>query len=295
MLKDLIAANVLEWLPVKCERCTEPILQPQTYCQVCGNKITSQIVFHIDGCINESEEKDFKAFPEMSDKATRFANRFCQKGYMYYLLIDLAESENLQGTDGLAYDEFMKRIRVLMKQEGLSQALKGALSFGEVGDCLKLAFLDAFDFVTTLENFARALGDEKLNERFPTLKGKETEFPRFDGIIGKIEIPSYYKEPEKMFCITLSGAIDFNNYELTKLFRLDHKIKTDRKFFDDGTFVALWVQEEIILKDLKWEGIPVVCVTDNTHGVQKKENFGLFGFTKNGECFHEKVPQKYQK
>jgi len=295
LLKDLIAAKVLEWGPVECGHCTEQILEPQTYCHACGEKITDRIKFHIGGCINESEEQDFKSFPEKSDRAKQFASRLCQKGCMYYLLIDLAESESLQSLDSLAYNKFLDKVRVLMKQEGLSQAPKGALSFGEIGDCLKLAFLDAFDFVATLENFAMALGNEKLNEQFPTLKGKETKFPRFDGVIGKIDIPEYYKEPEKMFCITLNGAIDFNDYELTRLFRFDHKIKTDRIFFDDDTFIALWVQEEIILKDLKWEGIPVVCVTDNTHRVQKKERFGLFGFTKDGECLHESVPRKYKK
>ena len=294
MLKELIAADVLKWQPLKCANCREPIREPQIYCPSCGNDITGQMVFHRDGCIDESEQKNYKAFPEMSERAKQFADRLHQQGHMYYLLIDLAESENLQKLDSLGYNEFLKKIRVLMRQEGLSQALKGSLSFGEVGDCLKLGFLNAFDFVSAMENFAIALGREKLHLQFPRLKGKETEFPRFDGVIGKINIQDCYKEPENMFCITLNGSIDFNDYELTRLFRLDQHIKTKRTFFDDDMLIALWVQEEIIKKDLKWGDIPAVIVTDKTHDVPKKEKFGLFGFNKNGECLYENDPDKYQ-
>jgi len=294
LLKDLIASDVLKWQPLKCERCREPIREPQIYCPSCGNDITGQMVFHRDGCINESEQKNYKAFPEMSERAKQFADRLHQQGYMYYLLIDLAESENLQKLDSLGYNEFLKKIRVLMKQEGLSQASKGSLSFGEVGDCLKLGFLDAFDFVTAMENFAIALGREKLHLQFPKLEGRETKFPRFDGVIGKIDIRDYYKEPEDMFCITLNGAIDFNDYELTKLFRLDQHIKTKRNFFDDDMLIALWVQEEIIKKDLKWDAIPTVVVKDTTHNSIKKEKFGLLGFTDTGDYFHESKPSEYK-
>jgi len=289
----LIAAGVIEWQPVDCEHCNEKITEPRIYCESCKSDISDQITFHIDGCIKDDEQEDFKAYPEMKAQAKQFANKLKHQGYMYYLLIDLTESENLQRQNSFYYNEFFRKTRAVMKREGLSQALKGSLSFGEVGDCLKLAFLSADDFISALGKFSAAVEKEKLGDQFPMLKGKETIFPRFDGTIGKIAMPEHYDELEKIFCITLNGAIDFNDYELTKLFRLDHQIKTKKTFYDGRTIMSLWVQKEIF-SDLKWDAIPTVDVVDTTHDLIKKEKFGLLGFTDTGDYFHESKPSEYK-
>jgi hypothetical protein len=294
LLQELIKAKVLIWQPRLCDHCKEEIQEPRIYCSSCRNNISNQIVFHIDGCIEDKNKDDFLIFPTLKAKAIQFSNKLKHQSYMYYMLLDLAESENLQKQDSLNYNEFLENVRELMKREALSQAKDNALSFGEIGDCLKLAFLSTNDFLTAMEKFSIAVEKEELGERFPTLKGKETIFPRFDGTIGKIALPKYYNEPEKnLFCITLNGGIDFNDYELTKFFRLDHSIKTKKNFYDNDIIISLWVQEEIF-NDLNWENIPSIKVEDNTHGSYKKESFGLLGFKITGDFFHEEDPTKYR-
>ena len=293
LIKELIKANVLDWQPIFCEHCGGEIHEPQIYCMSCKRDISEQIVFHIDGCIKNEEQEDLRAFPDMKAKAKQFAVKLRQQGYMYYLLLDLAESENLQNLDSLNYNEFLNKVRILMRREALSQAKNDTLSFGEIGDCLKLAFLSTSDFLSATKKFSIVVNKEKLGDQFPTLKGRETIFPRFDGTIGKISIPKYYNDPEKIFCITLNGTIDFNDYELTKFYRLDHRIKTKKDFYGDDTIISLWVQEEIF-KDLNWDMMPTVPVEDETHGLIKKGNFGLLGITKDGDCLHEDDPLKYR-
>ena len=293
LLQELIKAKVLIWQTRFCDHCKEEIQEPKIYCSSCKNNISNQVTFRIDGCIEDKEKDDFLTFPIMKAKAIQFSNKLKRQGYMYYMLLDLAESENLQKQDSLKYDEFLEYVRELMKREALSQAKNIALSFGEIGDCLKLAFLSAIDFLTAIEKFSITIDKEKLNERFSTLKGKKTIFPRFDGTVGKIFLPDYYKKQEKnLFCITLNGGIDFNIYELTKFFRLDRNIKTKKDFYDNETIISLWVQEEIF-NDLNWRDMPVIEVKDNTHDLYKKESFGLLGFKVTSDFFHEEDPEKY--
>jgi len=293
LLHELIKSEVLTWQIQSCEYCGEKIREPQIYCLLCKNEIFNQITFHIDGCIEEGSNDDFRVFPEMKAQAKRFSHELNQQGYMYYMLLDLTESENLQNQNSLEYNEFLEYMRELMKREALSQTRNNTLSFGEIGDCLKLAFLSAADFLIAMKNFSIVVQDKKVLKLFPSLSGEETIFPRFDGTIGKIKIPKSYKEPEKMFCITLNGGIDFNDYELTKFFRLKNHIKTKKIFFNDDNIISLWVQEDIF-KDLRWGEIPTVLVKDNTHNLFKKGNFGLLGFTKTGDYFHEEKPSIYK-
>ena len=290
----MIKAKVLTWQSKLCDYCKEEIQEPQIYCLSCKNNISNQIVFHIDGCIEDKRKDDFLVFPTMKAKAIQFSNKLKHQGYMYYMLLDLAESENLQKQNSLSYNEFLESVRELMKREALSQAKNDTLSFGEIGDCLKLAFLSAIDFLIAMEKFSLAVEKEKLEDRFSVLKGIEAIFPRFDGAIGKIALPKYYNEPEKnLFCITLNGGIDFNDYELTKFFRLDRNLKTKKSFYDSDIIMSLWVQEDIFT-DLNWCNMPLVEVQDNTHGLLKKESFGLLGFKNTGDFFHEEDPIKYK-
>ena len=293
LLKGLIKDGVLAWQPIECEHCFEEIDEPVIFCKECNNNISHQIAFHTDGCIEESDQDNFRAFPELRAQAKRFSAELNLQGYMYYMSIDLTESENLQSQNSDEYNDFFEKMRELMKRDALSQAREKVISFGEVGDCIKLASLSPKDFFIVMKNFSIAVQDEKNIRQYPSLSGNETNFPSFDGTIGKIIIPKHYKEPEKMFCITLNGGIDFNDYELTKFFRLKNKIKTKKTFFNDENIISLWVQDDIF-KDLKWDDIPTVPVTDDTHDLIKEGNFGLIGFTKNGEYFHEENPSFYK-
>jgi len=276
-----------------CDYCGEVILEPIIFCLSCKEKISNQITFHIDGCINEDKQADYRTFSINKAQAKQFAVNLRRKGYMYYLLLDLAESENLQGLDSLGYNEFFNEMRQIMRLKALSQAKYDVLSLGESGDCLKLAFLSEQDFLNVIENFSAAIQKENLENQFPTLRGKETLFPRFDGTIGKITISKYYNDPEKIFCMTLNGALDFNDYELTKFYRLKNHLKTKKKFYDDDIIISVWVHEEIF-NDLNWPDISLVEAEDQTHGIPKKGNFGLLGFTKTGVCLQEQEPSKYR-
>lgn len=293
----------MEWESVRCEKCEKVIEKIQMYCPYCHD-ILGQISFHIDGCIESENQKDFLAFPIAKNDAKRFANILNTQGYMYYLLLDLAESENLQKDDNLSYNEFLKSIREKMKYDVFSQAKKGVYCFGEIGDCMKIGFLASDDIITVVKAFSEVIKQENFDMQFPTLKGRETTFPRFDGTVGKITIAENNSENmlnlklnnnelEKTFCLTLNGAIDFNDYELTQLFRYDHEIKTNKEIFKDFV-LSLWIQKEI-LDDLEWDNIQTVTIETKSHNVPKKRVFGLIGFTGMSKESYKKIenPDKF--
>jgi len=292
LIQKLVEAKILFWQTLTCEYCGKEITMPRIYCLSCRNDISNQIVFHTEGCIEDKDKEDFLLFPTMKMQARQFSNKLTQQGYMYYMLLDVAESEYIQAQNSVDYNDFFESIREIMKREALSQRKKDALSFGEVGDCLKLAFLSEVDFITAMEKFSLIVQKLKFEEQFPRLKGRETIFPRFDGTVGKIIIPKYYDKLEKIFCITLNGGIDFNDYELTKFFRLDKHIKTKKCFYSDTSIISLWVQEEVFT-DLKWENMALIEIEDNTHNLIKKGKFGLVGFDDKGKCFCINEPSKY--
>lgn len=298
LLTDLIHHQVIEWQPFYCDNCGKEVIEPQPLCSVCGNNVTRQWAFHVDGCIIEKSQEEYKNYSVNIAEAGRFAIKLGKQGYMYYLLLDLAESENIQKQDSIKFNEFLETIRYLIQQEALSQAKDSVLCLGEIGDCLKIAFLSADDYMVVLEKFSETIRKESLDKRFPSLKPKEAYFfPRYDGIIGKIPIASRYRDNLKnIFCVTLSGALDFNDYELTKLFRFDNAIKTRKELFKSGnTILSVWTQE-IIFKDISWSEMPTLSINATSHGEKKTDKFGLLVFTGlvDKPCIAVENPQKYK-
>jgi hypothetical protein len=294
---DLIQNSVIEWESFRCEKCDKEITKPLIRCDTCGNDVAGQWRFHVDGCIPEQNQEKYKAFSGKSAEAKRFASKLSSQGYMYYLLLDLVESENLQEKDGFQYNDFLEKIRTLIQQEALSQAKDDVLCLGEIGDCLKLAFLSADDFIEVLEKFAETIRKEELDKQFPLLKAKEAAFfPRYDGLIGKITIlPRYRTDLKKIFCVTLNGAIDFNDYEVTRLFRFDKEIKTCKEIFEGDTVLSVWTENQIF-KDIGWEEMPTINVTVNSHGKDKDEIFGLMVYTGHEDNPYTVIdkPEKYK-
>ena len=280
IVRDLIQNSVIEWQPFCCAGCGKEISGPLSQCDACKRDITEDWAFHVDGSISEKDQNMYRRISGGRRDAERFASRLKDQGYMFYLLLDLVESENIQEQDDIQYDGFLERIRVLMQQEAMSQVKDTVLCMGEIGDCLKLAFLSADDTKTVLESFAKIIRAESWEKNFPLLKAKEAKyFPRYDGIMGKIPISLRRKENTgKLFCMTLNGAVDFNDSELTRLFRFDSAIKTKKKLFDGNTVLSVWVQNQMF-KDMGWDDMPVIEVTATSHGKEKEDTFGLLAYT----------------
>jgi hypothetical protein len=236
--------------------------------------------FYVDGCISENDQKKYELFSIRSAEAERFASELSKQGYMYYLLLDLVESENIQEQDSIQYNDFLEKTRMLMQREALSQAKDDVLCLGEIGDCLKIAFISANDSVEVLKKFAETIRREELDRQFPLLKAREVAyFPRYTGLIGKILISSRYRENlKKIFCVTLNGAIDFNDYEVTRLFRFDHEIKTCKDIFRGNTVLSVWIEDQII-NDMEWGVIPTIKITAESHDKKKEGMFGLMAYT----------------
>lgn len=280
IVKDLIQNLVIEWQPFLCGRCGNEISKPLSLCDICKHDVTEEWAFQIKGNIPEEDQEAYRKFSAGRYDAERFADRLSEKGYMFYLLLDLVESENIQEQDSLQYDNFLERIRILIERKAISQARDDVLCFGEIGDCLKLAFISPDDPKLVLESFAQTIRTEPWERDFPMLKAEDAKyFPRYDGIMGRIPIALHRKKNMRsIFCITLNGAIDFNDYELTKLFRFDNAIKTRKKIFDGNTVLSVWVQNQM-LNDMGWAGMPSIEVAVTSHGKEKKDRFGLLAYT----------------
>jgi len=256
------------------------INEPLSQCNICGQDITEGWVFQVEGDIPENDQKEYLKFSMGRYDAERFADVLIAQGYMYYLLLDLVESENIQEQDDVQYNEFLEKVRFLIERDAMSQAEKPVLCFGEVGDCLKLAFISPNDPKLVLSSFAEIIRTEPWGEYFPLLEAREARhFPRYDGIMAKIIIsPRRKTDIKNIFCITLNGAVDFNDYELTKLFRFDSAIKTDKKIFNNDTVMSVWVQEKT-LKDMNWDITSPIEVVTDSHNKEKKDMFGLLAYT----------------
>jgi hypothetical protein len=280
IVKDLIHNSIIEWQHFNCDGCGKEISEPILYCDNCKHNLTDWWVFHVNGDISDQDQETYRKFSAGRYDAERFAARLKEQGCMYYLLLDLVESENIQEQDDLQYNKFLERIRILIEQKAMSQAKDPILCFGEVGDCLKLAFISPNDPKTVLEAFSQIIRTEPWGRDFPLLKAEEAKyFPRYDGIIRKIPISPRRKEDMKnIFCITLNGAIDFNDYELTKLFRFDNAIKTRKEIFNGNTVLSVWVQDQT-LKDMEWDETPITEAIATSHNKEKKEFFGLVAYT----------------
>jgi len=280
IVRELVQNSIIEWQPFRCPRCGKEINEPLSQCDVCKYNITEDWAFHVGGSLSAQEQDMYRKFSLGRGDAERFASRLKDQGYMFYLLLDLAESENIQERDDIQYDGFLEKIRTMMQQEAMSQARDPVLCLGEIGDCLKLAFISADDTKTVLEPFAKIIRTEPWEKHFPLLEAKEIKyFPRYDGIMGKIQIsPRRKKGMENIFCITLNGAVDFNDSELTRLFRFDSAIKTRKEIFDGNTVLSVWVQDQMF-KDMGWNDMPSIEITAKSHGKDKKDLFGLLAYT----------------
>jgi len=279
LISDLVKYKAIDWNSFDCPSCGYNITKAILVCPSCNKDISENWKFYINGCLEEDQQKEYSNFAASKTTADNFSQQWIRQGHIYYLIIDVVESENLQEQDSLQYNAFLDKIRFLIKNRVLSQTKRKTICLGEIGDCIKIAFLSVDDAIKTMEKLAKIILEENFEQQFYPIRGIEASpFPRFDGTLGKISISDKHKELENIFCITLTGALDFNDYELTCLFRFDQKIKTTRSIFEKNTIISLWIQNEVI-KALNWEGIPEVLIEAESHGSVKKSNFSLLAFT----------------
>jgi len=276
LLTELVEAGVVEVASARCPQCFESIDYVRGDCPNCGHDLFSVSRFEVQGCLSKDNQIEYSKYASDRGEADRFAKRWVQQGHIFYLLIDLAESQIHQEQDSIAYNQFYADIRERVTRKALSKT-KYALCLGEIGDCIKLAFMDANDAITALMEIARFIREDNLAANYPTLKGRDAPFPRFDGTLGKISIQGRYDDPKKVLCVTLNGNLDFNDYELTRLFRFDGAIKTQKRIYRD-IMVTAWVQDDVLDEMEGWNKIPMVEIEAKAHERSRKSKFGLLTF-----------------
>lgn len=285
---DLDLAGVIKLNPIHCPACLREHPKISLYCENCGENLLSAIYFHIDGCLNSSELEAFKQYRSRRIDAINYARDWITQGFSYYLLIDLVNSERHQSADSDAYNRFFQHFREKLSNEILDEMRTPHLVLGEVGDCIKIAFIQPADAYQVLLGIARIAKEEQWNKVTPELVESEYPFPRFDGTLGRLVMtkPSD-RNPERLFAVTLGGALDFNSIELTRLFRYDQKIHTCRDIFSQ-TFVAAWIQAQV-LNDLggNWATAPVKEAKVDKHGVAftYAESFALLRIDQDVDYF----------
>ena len=285
---ELDLAGVIKLSPIHCPACLREHSEISLYCENCGENLLSAVYFHINGCLSSSELEAFRQYRSRRVDAINYARDWINQGFSYYLLIDLVNSEKHQSADSDAYNRFFQHFREKLSDEILNEMRTPHLVLGEVGDCIKIAFIQPEDAYQVLLGIAKITKEEQWNKVAPELVESDYPFPRFDGTLGKLVMtkPSD-RNPERLFAVTLGGALDFNSIELTRLFRYDQKIHTCRDIFSK-TYVATWIQSQV-LEDLgeDWVDAPVKEAKVDKHGeaFTYAESFALLCIGQDGEYF----------
>jgi hypothetical protein len=285
---ELDLAGVIKLSPIHCPACLREHSEISLYCENCGENLLSAVYFHINGCLSSSELEAFRQYRSRRVDAINYARDWINQGFSYYLLIDLVNSEKHQSADSDAYNRFFQHFREKLSDEILNEMRTPHLVLGEVGDCIKIAFIQPEDAYQVLLGIAKITKEEQWNRVAPELVESDYPFPRFDGTLGTLVLtkPSD-RNPERLFAVTLGGALDFNSIELTRLFRYDQKIKTSREIFDT-TLVAVWIQQQI-LRDLsdEWSLSPIKVVKVDKHGADftYSQSFALLRIESDSDFF----------
>lgn len=207
----------------------------------CGNDLNLQesISVILDGSLGKESQIHLSQYAATNRAAKRLAEAWKQKGYIYYLILDLVSSQSVQDQlydDG--YHSFQEIIRKIAKYKVLSH-IKGAfLSFGENGDMHKMGFEKSEDAIEAVR-----LLSKNLPERSKNINPK-TPFPCYSGSISKLELPinanGHLYDPSDLISTTINGVPDINSIALTNIFRYYYEIKTDYKIYKNNCDISLW-------------------------------------------------------
>lgn len=244
ILKLLAESGVVHVDPVTCPVCGNPEHLVVDFCPVCHQDLFSLWAFTVDGNLQGDELRAFGGFRANRLLADQFSNAWIQQGFVYYLIIDLVESEHLQRTSSLEYNQFFSALRGKLQETVFPKLRRKVLPLGEIGDCLKIAFLDTESCIEFLRGVQKIVDGTRWETVVPHLIGREADFPSLDGTLGKLTLGSFErKTPSDLLVVTLSGQLDFNDIELTRLFRYDTAIETNREVFSSSS-IAVWIDPD---------------------------------------------------
>ncbi|MCF0124430.1 MAG: hypothetical protein HUJ68_01505 [Clostridia bacterium] len=167
--------------------------------------------------------------------------------YIVYLLIDISNSEGIQNNNDIGYKNYLDLLREVIQSEAL-RVIKGSyLCFGEIGDCFKLGFSDVEDVIPFVQKFAEIHNKYWEEKKYPpSIEGVNT-YPCIKISAQLLELPKN-ATPKALLFKTLTGALDFNSSMLTKLFRLDGKIKLNYEKAFKNNYISVWIFDKLATK-----------------------------------------------
>ena len=198
-----------------------------------------------------------------------FLAEFWQKqNHIYYLIIDLVDSEHLQQNQS-AYGSLLETFREKVFPTVLGPSQGQYLLLGEVGDLFKIAFFNIEAMYSTVNRLHAQLIQRRL--RIETLEGDNNPI-RFKVIMGKIGRPETElrkkTESRDLLHKTLNDTWDINHPDVTKLFRVEGKLRSPHEI--DEYLLSVTAVDEVIgeLRQLDsiWNETPI------EREIQKSDN-----------------------
>src|SRR5574344_784239 len=276
--------NIITFEPRICMECGHENPMPLVCCENCGCKINiyDNIMLKIDGLKSEDEKKNYKKRYYQDLFARNLACEWKKNGEIYYILIDLVQSELLQHENDEFYTDVLEEFRKLVFDYALAKVQGTYLILGEIGDCIKIAFSNYSDIKIFAETFAQS----EFLQQFPARvkKSKDTEeiyYPCFNMVSGAISLPydnGKQIQPEIIIVRTLNDSMDFNSSSLTTLFRMSESAKLIYKNAFKNNHLCLWVFDKLINKFII-HGQKEISRKYGKHGERENTNAILFSFS----------------
>lgn len=252
--KDILLylSNFLdEKLIYNCPNCNmDQIYIANSACKNCGTKITpfeDNIALKVSGLLSDSKKILDNEETVREEQLNQILSVWTKQKFIIYLLIDISNSECIQNENDSNYIEYLKTLRSVIKMV-TARTVKGSfLYFGEIGDCFKIALSDTDDVMPFLRDLAKTHFLYFKDKKYPSSVEGLNPYPCLKISAQVIELLN--KNPKDLLCKTLNNSLDFNYSQLTKLFRLDGKIKLNYKnVFSEKNKTCVWIFDNLANK-----------------------------------------------
>lgn len=249
-----------------CENC---------YCELIPDE--NNISMKIEGLLSDREKLIDDEETVRNEQLRQIISTWKIQKYIIYLLIDVSNSESIQDESDVNYIKYLETLRSIIKNEAMHCVKGEHLYFGEIGDCFKIALSNIDDVIPFINKLAETHYLYYKTGKYPKAVEGLSPYPCLKLSAQLIELQKS-KNPKDLLCKTLNNSLDFNYSLLTKLFRLDGKLKLKyENVFNDKNKMCAWIFDKLANK-INLEGNVKHIEAKKHKGVISKADVMAFTF-----------------
>ena len=248
ILVTLAKETALE-LKVRCETCDfDNNFSSNKICEACGIplEISEDTLFvKVEGVLSNEKKQQDNEETVREEQLSQMIALWNKNKYIIYMLVDVSNSEAIQNNNNENYKRYLDCLREMIRKDCFSVLKGNYLCFGEIGDCFKLGFSNTDDIYPFIKELAKTHFDNYKKGVYPKSVEGLAPYPCLKVSAQLLELDNTQK-PENILFKTLNGSLDFNSDILTKLFRLDGKLRLDYdKVFTNDNKLCVWIFDKL--------------------------------------------------